>query len=209
MTHGLKLSSGILFGTAAVATAGFVALARAIAAGKTVRWDRRAKRAVHSAREGSSARALSVASYATTPLGKWWGHVPAALVTAAKLRREKRNAAAFTIAGTSVAAALLPSLLDRVTLRRPPPPERHEPQKQSFPSGHALQTSAMAIATGYVMRREDLVSPAWLALGTLSLSTGLARLILDRHWTSDVAAGYCAGVALGTTSSGLYELARS
>jgi undecaprenyl-diphosphatase len=208
---GFRVPSAVLFGAAAVATASFVALTRAVARGKTARWDRRAKRAVHVGKSnGSAAGALSVASRATTPLGKWWGQVPAALVTAAKLRREHRHAAAVTIAGTSIAAALLPLLLDRVTLRRSPPRERGEPEKQSYPSGHALQSSAMAVAAGYVMQREQLAAPRWLApLGPLSLATGVSRLFLDRHWTSDVAAGYCAGVALGATSAGLYELIRS
>jgi undecaprenyl-diphosphatase len=209
---GFRVPSVVLFGAAAIATAGFVALTRAVASGKTARWDRRAKRAVHAGKSNGSAAAgaLSMASRATTPFGKWWGQVPAALATAAKLRREHRHAAAVTIAGTSIAAALLPLLLDRVTLRRSPPPERGEPGKQSYPSGHALQTSAMAVATGYVMQREHLAAPAWLVpLGPLSLATGLSRLFLDRHWTSDVAAGYFAGVALGAASAGLYELSRS
>jgi undecaprenyl-diphosphatase len=207
----IRLSPGLLFATAAVAAAGFVALTRAVAAGKTARWDRRAKRAVHAMREPAAAtRALTAASHSTTPLGKWWGHVPAALFAARKLARDERHAAALTIAGTSLAAAVLPLVLDRVTSRRSPPPERHEPEKQSYPSGHALQSSAMALATGYVLHREQLAAPGWLAsLGPLSLATGLARLILDRHWTSDVIAGYCAGIALGATSTGLYELSRS
>ena len=73
----------------------------------------------------------------------------------------------------------------------------------------ALQSSAMALAVSYVMHREQLTAPRRLAaLGPLSLAIGLSRLILDRHWASDVLGGYCAGIALGATSAGLYELAR-
>jgi undecaprenyl-diphosphatase len=204
-----KLATAVLFGTAAVASLGFAALGRAVSQGKTKRWDRRAKRAVHAVRARVGERGLAAAAHTTTPLGKWWGYVPAALLTALQLRKDGRNAAAFTIAGTSLAAALLPPVLDRSVQRRFPPPERHEPSKQSFPSGHALQTSAMALVVGYVMHREQLETPARLAsLGPMSLATGLSRLILDRHWASDVLGGYCAGVALGATAAGMYELSR-
>jgi len=166
---------------------------------------------VHSFRDGGGqASALRAVAKASTPLGKWWGYVPPAFVTALKLHRDGRAAAAVTIAGTSVAAALLPVALDRATRHRLPPPERHEPNKQSYPSGHALQVSAMALAAGYVMRREQLAPPRWLLpLGPVSLIVGVGRLLLDRHWTSDVIAGYCAGIALGAASAGLYELSRA
>lgn len=205
-----KISAGWFFATAAVAAAGFVAVTRAVAQGKTARWDHRAKRAVHAASNSSGKQALSVASRATTPLGKWWGQVPAALLTALKLRRKGRAGAAWTIAGTSLVAAVLPAVLDRWTVQRLSPVERVGGRKQSYPSGHALRTSAMAISVGYVMQRERLASPAWLTpLAPLSLATGVGRLILDRHWTSDVVGGYCAGIALGAASAGLYELGRA
>ncbi|HEU5074482.1 MAG TPA: phosphatase PAP2 family protein [Polyangiaceae bacterium] len=200
---------GLLFGTATAAALAYVALSRAVARGKTERLDRGAKRAVHRARGNGRGNGLVVAARSATPLGKWWGHLPPTLLTAGRLLKEGRRAAAVTIAGTSVTAAVLPLLLDRISARRLPPPERGEP-KQSYPSGHALQSSALALTTTYVMRRERLASPAWLAsLGPLSLAAGLSRLLLDRHWASDVLGGYCAGIALGAGTSGLYELSRS
>jgi len=200
-----RLLSGLLFGTAAAAALGFVAITRAVAHGKTEQLDHAAKRAAHRSRTSG----LVLVARSTTPAGKWWGQVPATLLTAAKLLHARRRAAALTIAGTSVVAALLPVLLDRISVRRLPPPERNDPTKQSYPSGHALQSSALALTTSYVMHREHLDSPKWLAsLGPLSLAAGLSRLLLDRHWASDVLGGYCAGIALGAGSAGLYELSR-
>lgn len=198
----------LLLGTAAVAAAGFAALSMAVASGKTNRLDRSAKRAVHAARgNGVRRRGLAVAARATTPFGKWWGYVPPALVTALKLQRAGRRQAALTIAGSAVASALLPLVLDRVSRFRSPPPERHDPDEQSYPSGHALQASSMAIVSSYVSHREGMAAPPWAAsFGLLSLAAGLGRLLLDRHWTSDVLGGYLAGVSLGTASAGLYEL---
>lgn len=198
-----KLLSGLLFGAALAAALGYVAVTRAVAQGKAERLDHSAKRAAHRARNSG----LVLVARSTAPVGKWWGHLPAALLTAAKLLKADRRAAAVTLAGTSAAAALLPVLLDRISVRRSPPPERDDSSKQSYPSGHALQTSALALTTAYVMHRERLAAPKWLAsLGPLSLATGLGRLLLDRHWASDVLGGYCAGIALGAGSAGLYEL---
>lgn len=65
----------------------------------------------------------------------------------------------------------------------------------------------MAVATAYVLYREKLRLPKVASsLGPLALSTGLARLLLDRHWASDVLGGYCAGIGLGAASAGAYEL---
>lgn len=205
-----KVDAGLWFGAAALAALGFVGVTRAAARGRFWSFDRRAKRTVHAVRDsGGPVAALLLASKASTPLGKWWGYVPPAGLTALRLKREGRSAAAATIAGTAVAAALLPKLLDHSLRRRYPPAERREPSKQSYPSGHALQTSAMALAVGHVLSRERFAAPPWLVpLGPLSLFVGAARLVLDRHWASDVLGGYCAGVALGAASAGCYELLR-
>ncbi len=205
-----RLLSRWLFGTAALSALGFGLLSLAVAGGKTARFDKRAKRRLHGLRiDSSHPNALRNAALSTTPLGKWWAYLPPSLATARRLQRQGRTAAALTVAGTAVSAALLPLLLDRLLQRRSPPPERHEPSKQSYPSGHALQTSAMAVTTSYVLLRERL-APRWSVapLGLASLAAGAGRLLLDRHWTSDVVGGYFAGVALGATSAGLYELQR-
>jgi membrane-associated phospholipid phosphatase len=66
----------------------------------------------------------------------------------------------------------------------------------------------VAVATSYVLLREGL-APRWSVapFGLASLAAGAGRLVLDRHWTSDVIGGYCAGIALGATCAGVYELA--
>jgi membrane-associated phospholipid phosphatase len=204
-----KLSSQALFGVAALGAVGFALTTAAVARGLTAKLDKRAKRAVHEARgRGARASGLRGAALATTPIGKWWAYLPPSLWTALRLQRQGRTAGAMTIAATATFAALLPEVLDHTLRRRLPPFERHEPSKQSYPSGHALQTSAMALTTGYVLSREG-VGPRWAGapLGLASLSAGAGRLLLDRHWSSDVIGGYCAGMALGGAAAGLYELA--
>lgn len=203
-----RLASKLLFATGAVAALGFAAITRAVLSGKTRRFDERAKRRVHGARvDFGHGRALRQAALSTTPLGKWWGYLPPALGTARRLQRQGRDAAALTVAGVAVAAALLPPILERLLPRRATPPELERRGHHSYPSGHALQTSAVALSTGYVLWREGL-GPRWSAapLGLASIAAGAGRLLLDRHWTSDVIGGYCAGIALGATGAGFYEL---
>lgn len=203
------VSSRLLLGTAVAAGLGFVALARAVARGQTQAWDNRVKRAIHVARSRAGEPLVTAAARSTSPLGKWWGYIPPALLSAERLRGEGRHAAARTLTGTALSAALLPLALDRWCKKRFPPPERREPGKQSFPSGHALQTSAMALTTFIILRREGLGNAAARApLAPLSVLTGVSRLLLDRHWASDVLGGYLAGIALGATSAGIYELTR-
>jgi membrane-associated phospholipid phosphatase len=205
-----KPLSNWLFGAAALSALGFGMISLAVARGKTSRLDQGAKRRVHRLRVDSKhPKALRRVALSTTPLGKWWAYVPPSLLTAARLLGRGRTMAALTVAGTAVSAALLPVLLDRTMSRRLPPPERQEPSKQSYPSGHALQTSAVAVATSYVLMREGL-APGWSVapLGLASLAAGAGRLVLDRHWTSDLLGGYFAGIALGATCAGVYERGR-
>ena len=203
-----KLASKLLFATAAVSALGFGLVSLAVAKGKTLRFDTRAKRRVHRLRVDSDhPKTLRIAALGTTPLGKWWAYVPASLVSARRLQHHGRTAGAVTVASAAVAAGLASLVLDRVVSPRSPPPERRAPSKQSYPSGHALKSSAMALTTSYVLLREGL-APSWSVapFGLASLAAGAGRLVLDRHWTSDVLGGYCAGVALGATCAGLYEL---
>jgi membrane-associated phospholipid phosphatase len=205
-----KLAAKLLFGTAAFATLAFGAVTSAALRGKTSRFDKHAQRGVHGAKsDGGRAHVFEKAARVTTPLGKWWANVPASLTAARRLQRAGRGAGAVTLVGTAVGAALLSVGLDKVLRHRLPPPERHEPSEQSYPSGHALQSSALALATGYVLQREGLAR-AWSVapLGLAALAAGAGRLFLDRHWTTDVVGGYCAGIAFGATCAGIYELSR-
>jgi undecaprenyl-diphosphatase len=150
------------------------------------------------------------AAMATGPLGKWYGHLPAALGTAWNFHRRRRTAAALAVAGTSLGAIVLSRVLDRVMAHHEPPPGRTEPGKQSYPSGHALETTAVSIVSGYALLREGLATPfVTLPLATASVASGLGRLALDRHWASDLVGGYCAGIAFGTACAGFYEWRRA
>ncbi|HUQ01930.1 MAG TPA: phosphatase PAP2 family protein [Kofleriaceae bacterium] len=118
----------------------------------------------------------------------------------------------MTIAGVAISAAGLGPILDRVHAHRTPPPgkARKEPDAQTFPSGHALETTAVALAAAWIVARERLAPVAVVVpvAAALALVSGLGRLVLDRHWVTDSAAGYLGGLALGALTAGAYEVAR-
>ncbi|HEU0036849.1 MAG TPA: phosphatase PAP2 family protein [Kofleriaceae bacterium] len=173
---------------------------------KTTDEDRRARR---EAMKLASPRAKRLAE-ATGHIGKWYTLVPAALAGASVLAWRRRPAAAATVATTALAATAAHRILDRVHHHREPPPgkQRIKPHAQSYPSGHAIETTSSMIAASWVLVRER-IAPAWAVVPVAVLAStisGLGRLILDRHWSTDSAGGYLAGIALGSAAAGAYEL---
>lgn len=192
-----------LFGASATATLGYAAVSTLVARRKTSQKDGEARREIM---KHSTKRARTLAE-ATGHIGKWYMLVPLALLGGAALAKNRRWAAAATVAGASIAAATISPLLDRVMKFRSPPPGKPK-TKQSFPSGHALETTTVGVAAAWVLAREGIVS-GWVTVPVAvaaSAISGLGRLILDRHWSTDSAAGYCAGLALGCACAGAYEL---
>jgi membrane-associated phospholipid phosphatase len=203
----LKLSSHTLFAIAALASLGFALATAAVARGMTAKLDTRARRGAHQSRgRGALANRLGGGIPRT---GEWWTHLPPSFWTALRLQRQGRPAGAMTIAATATVAAILPTILARALHRRLPLFARYRASTRSYPNGHALRTSAMALTTGYVLYRES-VSLRWTGaapLGLASLGAGAGRWLLDRHFTGDIIGGYCAGLALGAAAAGVYELA--
>lgn len=76
----------------------------------------------------------------------------------------------------------------------------------SFPSGHASGAAAMAVLVAYMAARHRV--HAWLFAGggaVFLVLVGVSRIYLDRHWASDVAAGWVVGAAIGGAFCFVYE----
>ena len=178
------------------------------AADEAVRKRARAPRG-HPAREAAAKAA---------PLGKWWTYIPAALGASAYLlaaRREdggragrsrKAGAGAVLLAGT-VATALNPAF-DR-WLPQPPTPPGHPRPKPVFPSGHAFGPGAVSFSAASVLAREGLARPAVALPAAVAVPLALAggRVIVEKHWASDVLGGVLGGVAVAAACVAGYEAA--
>ncbi|AGL15909.1 phosphatase PAP2 family protein [Actinoplanes sp. N902-109] len=123
----------------------------------------------------------------------------AALILVVWLWRRGARGAALWVVTTMTAGGLLGLLLKLLI-------ERHRPDfldpvaraaGYSFPSGHALNA---ALAAGvFVLTFLPLVRRKWLlwtAGAAVAGLTGLSRIVLGVHWTSDVVAGWLLGVAV-------------
>ena len=202
----MRSRTGPLLAVSAAAAGGFALLARAVARRETSDQDDRVRRQVPKPRRGATRKAVAGA---TGPIGKEWVHAPVALATAAWMWRRGtgvRPAAVPVLA--SAASEALNRVCSTKLRHRPPPPGRHDPMNPSFPSGHSLETAAVALATAHVLTREGLVSPrvALPVALVVPLLSGAGRLSLDRHWGTDVLGGWLLGVSVAATCAALYEL---
>jgi membrane-associated phospholipid phosphatase len=117
----------------------------------------------------------------------WWWHswTPIALMAVAAA-----GSVAMTEAGKDLAGRARPPQSLAV------PPYETTP---SFPSGHTLNSTVIAILLAYVVllhvrsRLAKLVTVTLLALYALAM--GMSRVFLGHHWFTDVVAGFVAGTA--------------
>lgn len=181
----------------------FAALAHHVANHATAQPDGRARRHFPKRRRQLTKRIVT----AMGPVGKEWIHGPLALAAAGYLWRNGARGRAAIPVLASVASTALSRTFERTLRPRRPPPGRHSPTEPSFPSGHSLETAAVFMATGYVLAREGRMHPAAaVALGVLPPAiSGLGRLYMDRHWMTDVIAGWLAGISVATACAALYE----
>ncbi|HZH18396.1 MAG TPA: phosphatase PAP2 family protein [Archangium sp.] len=140
--------------------------------------------------------------------GKWYVLVPASMAASALLARARGVAAAVPVALSALLGAAVAEGTEKWLPSRPPPPGRNDPDEPSFPSGHTLQPTAVSLTAAYVLSREGLVPPRVAAPVALAvpLVFGLIQLPGDRHWLSDVAGGWLAGLTIAATCAALYDV---
>jgi undecaprenyl-diphosphatase len=159
-------------------------------------------------------RATSTLFVTITTMG---GPVPMSALVATVLavliaRRRFRWAAYLGI--TTGGGALLNQLLKSHFVRQRPDLEGAVlgASGYSFPSGHAMSATIILGALAYLAARSIRAwkskSAALAALATLALAIGVSRLYLGVHWTSDVGAGFAAGLLWVSATTTGYEFFR-
>jgi membrane-associated phospholipid phosphatase len=141
--------------------------------------------------------ALELAASAITKLGGAWSLIVlTALGAGLLLRRGNRHDAALLVGGLVLVSLATNGL--KLAFGRPRPrfgdltPVLHT---ASFPSGHTsgsvvvLVLLASLLATSH---KRALVTGAVLLAGLV----GATRVVVEAHWTTDVLAGYCLGIAV-------------
>ena len=136
-----------------------------------------------------------------------------ATVLAVLIARRRFRWAAY-LAITSLGGALLNQLLKFHFVRQRPDLKAAvlDAMGYSFPSGHAMSGTIILGALAYLAARSirewRSKSAALAALATLALAIGISRVYLGVHWTSDVGAGFAAGLLWVTATTTGYELFR-
>ena len=195
----------LLFGTGLAATVALSRLSAKVKAHETANFDGRVRRRFPKRRRPRTKKAAN----SIGPIGKEWVHGPISALVALFLWRHHRRGAAAGVVFASAASAGLSHLFEAVITPRKPPPGRHSPTEPSFPSGHSLETSAVAMTIAYLLTREGFADgrialPAALAVPAIS---GVGRVYLDRHWATDVLAGWLGGTAVAAFTAAVYEVA--
>ncbi|MFI7545265.1 phosphatase PAP2 family protein [Actinoplanes sp. NPDC049599] len=155
-----------------------------------------------------------------TTANVWWTNVfapfplrAAALGLVIWLLRRRAKRLALWVVTTMVVGGLLGVVLKLLVGRHRP--DLLEPVARatgfSFPSGHAL--NAALTAGVFVLVLLPVARGAWrwvlwaAAIGVTVL-TGLSRIVLGVHWTSDVVAGTLLGVAVVTATAAAFPRLR-
>ncbi|MGI4741662.1 MAG: phosphatase PAP2 family protein [Janthinobacterium lividum] len=114
------------------------------------------------------------------------------LTTAALVRAGRRRDAWLFVAG--LGGSMLVTQVIKYAVARPRPAlwvSLRPEHTFSFPSGHAMDTAALAAALFFVLLRHRR---AWVLAPLFALAVGGARMYLGVHFPSDVLAGWSSAV---------------
>jgi membrane-associated phospholipid phosphatase len=155
-----------------------------------------------------------------TEAALWWTTIfspnplrLAALVLVIWLIRRGARPLALWVATTMVVGGVLGGVLKLLVGRLRP--ELLDPVARasghSFPSGHALNATLAAAVFVLVLLPVVRGGRRWLLWGAaiaVAVLTGLTRIVIGVHWTSDVVAGWLLGVAVVAATAAAFTRLR-
>jgi undecaprenyl-diphosphatase len=155
-----------------------------------------------------------------TEANVWWTNIfapfplrAAALVLVIWLLRRRAKRLALWVVTTMAVGGLLGVVLKLLVGRHRP--DLLDPVARatgfSFPSGHALNaalTAGVFVLVLLPVARGAWRGALWAAAIGVTVLTGLSRIVLGVHWTSDVVAGTLLGVAVVAVTAAAFPRLR-
>lgn len=189
--------------TASVSAVAFAVVSELVAKRKTNSFDGKVRARIGTRHPRNYRKTVETLGYS----GKPWVHGPLAALLASYIERRGSLDGARAINLANTLATTVSKSCDWLLKHRQPPPGRHSPQEQSFPSGHTLETASVALTAAHVLWREGKADPrvVFPIAAMIPMLEGAGRLYLDRHWATDVIGGLLAGIAVASVCVLGYE----
>ncbi len=131
-----------------------------------------------------------------TTFGYPWMYFPLAFLIAAECRRRGIQGGTIVPASAGVGWAVHRAIKTCIHRDRPPSQRGQSNYRRAYPSGHTAGATAVATATAYLLWRGHQPMRRVLLVALLPPSlVGASRVILGKHWLTDVLGGWCTGIA--------------
>lgn len=177
----------VLFVLFSVGAAGFIKIAREVSERETKGFDESILKALHAI----ASPVLDTLVVATTDLGGWMVIIWGGLIFTWLVMKKKWYKAIIIGAGLGGAEVL--NLILKALFARPRP-ELWErlivEQSFSFPSGHAMASSALAFTVILILWRTKWRIPGLIGMLSFMVYIGFTRLYLGVHYPTDIVAGW-------------------
>lgn len=145
--------------------------------------------------------------YAFTVLGDTLLNV--AIIAALVLLPATSKKIGIPVACTAVTSVLLNKIIKNLVARQRPLERLVEVSGFSFPSGHAMNNTAIYLTLAFCIipycstKLQKVITFA--VLGTFPIIMGISRIYFNVHYFSDVICGWCLGVIIALVFSEIFK----